>query len=125
MVRVELCSHDLNEYGFVVDYGDLSVLKDHIDMVIDHKHIVQSVKDIPESMEYTNCFILGEPSTAENLARYFYEWCTAKKFPVKSVGVSETSKTWAYYTPTNYKPITAGTSVIKVSTISGDWEIIS
>lgn len=83
-VTVELKSDKLNEAGFVVDYRELSGIKDWIDGVLDHKHL--------------NDVLPIQPS-AENLAHYLFQvW--KKAYPLLvSVTVSETPKTSARYEP--------------------------
>lgn len=84
IVVIELVSSDLDEHGFVRDYGDLNKLRIHIDNEFDHRHLND---------------ILGERTTAENLARYFYNWCKQQWPETHKVRVSETPKTWAEYKP--------------------------
>ena len=63
IVKVELSCEDkdLNEVGFVVDYRELDVIKQWIDINIDHKHLNQYFKFNP---------------TAENMSRYFFNLFT-------------------------------------------------
>jgi len=82
IVEVELSTFDLTDVGFVLDYGDLGPLKEWLDDTMDHRHLNEVVTFNP---------------TAENMARYVYEWCTARGWPVSRVGWSETPKTWAWY----------------------------
>lgn len=84
IVEIELYAPSLNEHGFVVDFGDLSLLKAYIDETFDHR-------DLNE--------VLTCQTTAENLARHFYDWCKARWLQTKAVRVSETPKTWAGYQP--------------------------
>jgi 6-pyruvoyltetrahydropterin/6-carboxytetrahydropterin synthase len=39
------------------------------------------------------------PSTAEHMAKHFYDWCKARWSETSAVLVSETPKTWAEYRP--------------------------
>jgi len=80
-VRVELASDRLNEYGFVVDYGDLSPMRDYL-ANFDH-HCLNDV-------------LLGA-ATAERLANLIYMWAKSHWPQVQRVGVSETQKTWAWF----------------------------
>jgi len=84
IVTVELAARHLNPDHFVRDYGELRALKTYIDDTFDHRHL-DDVLDIV--------------STAENLARHFYEWCAARWPETAAVRVSETPKTWAEYRP--------------------------
>ncbi len=87
IVKVELSSNELNEYGFVVDYRDLGELKNHIDDDMDHRHL--------------NEVFDHDSVTAEFMAKYFYEYCKERWACVSAVMVSETPKTWAEYRPGN------------------------
>ena len=82
--RVELVlrSQTLNEHSFLRDYNDLKPLQDFIDANLDHRDL---------NIE------LGIATTAENLAKFFYDW-SKKLWPeVCMASVSETQKTWASY----------------------------
>ena len=83
-VVVELSALHLDEVGFIVDYGDLAPLKEYIDTRLDHRHLNDAVPIVNP--------------TAENLARYLFDWCKANTtWPVSKVGVSEGPRTWAWY----------------------------
>lgn len=84
VVVVELAAATLNGDGFVRDYHELAPLKRYIDDHFDHRHLND---------------VLDGPSTAENLARHFYDWCHARWPETSAVKVSETPKTWAEYRP--------------------------
>jgi len=80
-VEVVLKAENLDVTGFVVDYGELKPLRDHLDDRYEHKNL----NDIYE-----------QPS-AEQIAKELYRWCK-KTWPQTSmVRVSETPKTWAEY----------------------------
>ena len=80
----ELAAPDLNRDGFVRDYHELAPLKAYVDGTFDHRHLND---------------VLDVPSTAENLARHFFDWCRARWPETSAVKVSETPKTWAEYRP--------------------------
>jgi 6-pyruvoyltetrahydropterin/6-carboxytetrahydropterin synthase len=84
VVVVDLCAAELNADGFVRDYQELAALKAYIDGTFDHRHL----NDVFEGH-----------TTAENLARHFYDWSRARWPEVSAVRVSETPKTWAEYRP--------------------------
>ncbi|UWQ11836.1 6-carboxytetrahydropterin synthase QueD [Aliiroseovarius crassostreae] len=84
IVVVELASAELNADGFVRDYHELGPLKCYIDDRFDHRHLND---------------VLDGPSTAENMARHFFDWCKARWPETSSVKVSETPKTWAEFRP--------------------------
>lgn len=88
VLRVTLQGNELLPVGFLFDYGDLAPVKAMVDEVLDHRHL--------------NDWMQVNP-TAENLAH-----TVAKALPTLldlpegvrvSVGVSETPKTWAWWTP--------------------------
>lgn len=86
IVRVELISDTLNAIGFVVDYRDLSPIKDWLNKELDHRCL--------------NEVIAANP-TAENLAMHIAKIIRkVTNIPREArvaVGVSETAKTWARY----------------------------
>lgn len=86
-VEVTLASSTLDENSFVVDYGELRALREYIDGSLDHRNLNDVIGPY-----------IG-PTTAENIARYLYEWCARRWPETVSVSVSETQKTWATYCP--------------------------
>jgi len=82
-VEIVLRADVLDVTGFVVDYGELSVIKKYIDDTLDHRHL--------------NDVFTFNP-TAENIAKNIYQECK-KHWPkfIHAVRVSETEKTWAEY----------------------------
>ncbi|SHJ53169.1 6-pyruvoyltetrahydropterin/6-carboxytetrahydropterin synthase [Aureimonas altamirensis DSM 21988] len=85
IVEIELQASELNAFGFVRDYRDLSAFKRYVDETFDHRHIND---------------VLGHDSpTAEALALHFYNWCSERFPETSAVRVSETPKTWAEYRP--------------------------
>lgn len=84
VVEVILEADTVGADGFVVDYGELSALKAHIDEVFDHRHLND---------------VLGAYTTAENLAHFFYDFCKGRWPQTVAARVSETPKTWAEYRP--------------------------
>jgi 6-pyruvoyltetrahydropterin/6-carboxytetrahydropterin synthase len=88
-VEVVAAAPDLDERGFVVDYHELSPLRDFLKATVDHRHL--------------NDVVPGQPS-AERIAWWIYEWCkgnlpheVARR--LVAVRVSETPSTWAEYRP--------------------------
>ena len=85
VVEVELQSRALNYAGFVRDYRELDTLKKYIDDTLDHRHLND---------------VLGDDGTsAESLAKHFYDWCKQRWPEVSAVRVSETPRSWAEYRP--------------------------
>lgn len=81
-VEIILSSWELDITGFIIDFGDLSPLKDFINNALDHRHLND---------------VLPFNPTSENLAKYLFEWCFEQWPQTSEVKVSETSKTWAGY----------------------------
>lgn len=85
VVEVELRAPELDATGFVRDYHELDELKRYIDEVIDHRHLND---------------VLGEnATTAEHLAKHFFDWCKSRWAEVSAVRVRETPKTMAEFRP--------------------------
>lgn len=85
IVVVELAAKELDAFGFVRDYHELTPLKHYIDDRFDHRHLND---------------VLGHDAvTAECLAQHFYDWCKERLPETVAVRVSETPKTWAEYRP--------------------------
>lgn len=82
-VEVELQSPTLNNVGFIRDYADLDGLRDYIMEKFDHRHLNDVVGD-----DFT---------TAEHLARHFYDWCKNQWAETSAVRVHESANTWAEY----------------------------
>lgn len=81
-VEISLRREQLSEVGFVQDFNDLKPFKELIDTTLDHRHL--------------NDVLPIQPS-AENLARWLYEWAKARWAEVYSVTVWETDKCQATY----------------------------
>ncbi len=84
VVTVELQAADLDPSGFVVDFGDLSALREHLDNTYDHRYLND---------------VLEVETTAENLAWTLYAWCARKWPQTTAVRVEETRGTSAEYRP--------------------------
>lgn len=85
VVEVVLEGAELDSVGFIRDYRELSSLKKYIDETVDHRHL--------------NDVLGHDRTTAEVLAKWFYDWCKAKWAETAAVRVSETPRTWAEYRP--------------------------
>jgi 6-pyruvoyltetrahydropterin/6-carboxytetrahydropterin synthase len=83
IVEVELCAKKLNKHGFVRDYRELDELKQYIDSTVDHRHLND---------------IFGDNGTsAESIAKFFYDWCKSRWSEVTAVRVRETPRSCAEY----------------------------
>lgn len=91
--RVELiiAAANVDEHGFVVDYGDLRVFEDYLRDTLDHRHL----NKLPQ--------FKGIPTSAENIARVLFNAITYAAPSVTWAGnlvavrVYETARTWAEY----------------------------
>ena len=118
VVDVVLESAVLNETDFVRDYGELSPIKDWINKTLDHRWLGWGMIARLEGTEpctepCTECEngpwhvsqitkpVLDFNPTAENMAKFIYTFACTIAPEVSMVGVSETPKTWAWYTPNN------------------------
>ncbi|MDP9380335.1 MAG: 6-carboxytetrahydropterin synthase QueD [Chloroflexota bacterium] len=81
-VQLVLASQELDQNGFVVDFGDLAPLKRFIDEELDHRHLND---------------VMPCPTTSEHLAKWLFDKACALWPQVIAVRVSETPKTWAEY----------------------------
>jgi 6-pyruvoyltetrahydropterin/6-carboxytetrahydropterin synthase len=84
VVEMELKALFTNHDGFVRDYGELAVVKQFIDRVLDHRHLNE---------------VLGDSwnTTAENMARWLYATFKPMVPELAAVRVMETPKTCAEY----------------------------
>ena len=90
LVELVLSADNLNQHGFVRDYGDLDEFADWIKRVLDHRHLGGG--DLPG--------VLLIQTTAENIARYIYQtWQPSRFLELVAVRVSETPRTSAEYRP--------------------------
>lgn len=84
VVELVIGGLELDESGFVRDYRDLAPFKAFVDEKLDHRHLND---------------VVDGPTSAENLARFLYEFARNLWPEVAAVRVSETPKTWAEYRP--------------------------
>lgn len=83
-VEMEFKSQELNQTGFVLDYREMEVIKNHLDSRYDHQ-------DLNTVMDWN--------PTAENIARELYTEFKRQFQSLFAVTVSETPKTSARYEP--------------------------
>jgi 6-pyruvoyltetrahydropterin/6-carboxytetrahydropterin synthase len=88
-VEVIAAADELDDRGFVVDFGELDLVKDWVDATLDHRHL----NDVME----------GQPS-AEAIAKLICEWARSSLPPavgdkVVAVRAWETPKAYAEYRP--------------------------
>lgn len=84
-VTVELASNELDDFGFVEDYGELNDIREYIDGKLDHRDLTQ---------------IFGaENTTAELLCQmFFHAWKNAHP-ALSAVTIKETPSVSATYRP--------------------------
>lgn len=101
-VEVELESADVDETGFVVDYGNLQPLAEYLTARMDHRQLNEEFSFNP---------------TAENLARHIFDWIAdTTTWPVVAVRVSETpGKTMSEYRATVAAPKQEFVSVLNLT----------
>jgi 6-pyruvoyltetrahydropterin/6-carboxytetrahydropterin synthase len=91
-VVIELSSEELDDHGFITDYGNLKPFGAYLDTTFDHRFLNEVlIKETGEEVQ---------PS-AERLAWFFCAWLL-NHLPLvvetlRTVRVSETAKTWAEY----------------------------
>ena len=84
IVEAVLASDELDEAGFVRDYGDLAPLWAYVDDTLDHAHLNDQ---------------LPCKTSAESIARHLYEYIKPELPELVAMRVSETPKAWAEYRP--------------------------
>lgn len=83
-VEVVLRSDKLDDRGFAgVDYAELDEFGEYLREYFDHRNL--------------NDVVGAENTTAERLARHFYDWCKRHRRQTYAVRVYETPKTCAEY----------------------------
>lgn len=82
IAEIVLATDAVDENGFVRDYLNLSPFKQFIDDELDHRHLND---------------VLPVITSAENIAKFLYDWAKGRWPEVIGMRVSETPKTWAEY----------------------------
>lgn len=82
VVTVHLKSENLDEYGFVKDYRELSFIKNYIDSYLDHRHLND---------------VFNVNPTAENIAKKLFDIFSVQIPQLYAIEISETPKTTAVY----------------------------
>jgi 6-pyruvoyltetrahydropterin/6-carboxytetrahydropterin synthase len=92
VVRVTLAADQLDDTGFVVDYGQLAPFGAWIDANLDHKHLNDLIPFTVENPTAEHLAVL--------LAAAVHEVVPLPAGVRVEVAVSETPKTWATWSPT-------------------------
>jgi len=103
MAEIYLSANVLNKEGMVVDFAELGkVMKplidcwDHAFMVWYKDDVLVSIFQAHSALGLKTVYVDFE-ATAENMARYIYQYCRIGSLPVSKVIVWETSKCKAEY----------------------------
>lgn len=88
LIRLSLNGPDLLPVGFLFDYGDTKPFGAWLDAHFDHRHLNDVMSDNPTAEHL-----------AEHLGTVASELLAVPPSVVVSVGVSETPKSWAWWTP--------------------------
>ncbi|WP_182883926.1 6-carboxytetrahydropterin synthase QueD [Microbispora sp. H10949] len=84
-VEIQLAADELDNVGFVADFGELDAVRDFLRDSYDHRHLND---------------VLDVPPTSERLAQVIHAWCgtNLRVAPLLyAVRVAETDSTWAEY----------------------------
>lgn len=88
VIRLRVSGDRLLDVGFLFDYGDMKPFGRFVDDTLDHRHLNDVMNSNP---------------TAEHLAQYLAKIAKGllhlPSGVTVAVGVSETPKTWAWWTP--------------------------
>lgn len=82
VIEIQLESNKLDKVGFIVDFGELKPFKDWLDANFDHRHLND---------------ILDFNPTAENMAKYIFNYLIDIYPQLTEVRVRETDTSWAAY----------------------------
>jgi 6-pyruvoyltetrahydropterin/6-carboxytetrahydropterin synthase len=89
VVRVRLTGDTLDRHGFLLDYGQLAPFGAWLDRILDHRHLNSALD---------SKWVTAE-RLAQRLASVVEREVDIPEGVSVSVGVSETPKTWAWWTP--------------------------
>jgi 6-pyruvoyltetrahydropterin/6-carboxytetrahydropterin synthase len=97
---IELCGEQLDDRGMLVDFTDIkNSVRTWIDDQLDHRMILNENDPVVPYLKEQGepLFLLPENPTAETIARLIYNYTKSEGFPVKSVSLWETPKSFASY----------------------------
>ncbi|MBI4398839.1 MAG: 6-carboxytetrahydropterin synthase [Candidatus Omnitrophica bacterium] len=100
-VEITLESPKLDHRGMVVDFSDISKrIKTWIDKTLDHRMILN--REDSSMIEFLKregepFVALNENPTAENIAKFIFEYASAEGFPVKRVTLWESESSFAVF----------------------------
>ncbi len=100
--EIVLAGESLDDRGMLIDFSDIkSVLRTWIDRELDHRMILCKSDPVVEFLrgEGEPLFLLDVNPTAENIAKVIFEQAKSESLPVVEVGLWETPRSRAIYTP--------------------------
>ncbi len=100
IVEIELSKEKLDNRGMVMDFEDVKQgIQKWIDEALDHKMILNESDSMVQTLQKLNepVITLKENPTAENLARFIFDYAQSKNFPVTEVRFWETPSSFATY----------------------------
>ena len=101
-LRVDSLQADGQEKDMVVDFGVFKSALRELTEALDHAFIVEEGSLMPETIkcleaESFTLFMVPFRTTAENLAKYFFDKLAEQNLPVSEVAVYETPNNCAIY----------------------------
>jgi 6-pyruvoyltetrahydropterin/6-carboxytetrahydropterin synthase len=97
---IDLEGEALDERGMLVDFSDIkNSVRTWIDDELDHRMILNENDPVVPFLQEQGepLFLLPENPTAETIARLIFNYTKSEGFPVKSVALWETPKSFASY----------------------------
>lgn len=93
-----VCRGELDEYGFVIDYGDINDAVEDIVDRLDHSYLAGPGDPYADAIsQHGKVMRFDFQTTAENLARWLYEAIGDELPQLHRINVYETAKTRASY----------------------------
>lgn len=99
-VEIELTAGSLDKRGMVRDFTEIKqVVQAWIDEELDHKMILCRRDAIVPTLKERSepVFLMDENPTAEAIAKLIFDYATSQGFPVSSVRLWETDRSFATY----------------------------
>jgi 6-pyruvoyltetrahydropterin/6-carboxytetrahydropterin synthase len=97
---IELEGETLDDRGMLVDFTDIkNAVRTWVDNELDHRMILNENDPVVPFLQEQGepLFLLQENPTAETIARLIYNYTKSEGFPVQSVALWETPKSFASY----------------------------
>ena len=100
LLEIELMAPRLDVRGMVYDFTDVKrVIGRWIEEALDHKMILHREDPLLPVLQKINepVFVMQENPTAENIAKFMFEYAVSQKLPVSDVRLWETPTSFASY----------------------------